>query len=320
MLNKDCLKIAILGATGHIAKSLVVGLSSFKHYELFLFARTQERLVSFLFENNINDKTHIRDYKQFQDLDTYNVIINCIGVGNPEDLLRNPFSVFQITEQYDNMILQYIQKNPDTIYINLSSGAAYGSDFEQPATNTKLLNLNINNLSLKDYYGISKLNMEAKHRSLESFKIVDLRIFGFFSAFIDMKSKFLLTEVIEHVWMRKVLNTSSENILRDYVHPEDFLSLVQSCMDENIHNGVYDVYSLKPATKFDILDYFAREHGLKYEVDTRYTYDSITGSKTNYYSLNSDASTIGYLPSYTSIESIESGYQQLRMRNKNENN
>ncbi|MEK3790952.1 NAD(P)-dependent oxidoreductase [Paenibacillus sp. FSL R7-0204] len=320
MLNKDCMKIAIFGATGHIAKNLIVGLSSSEHYELYLFARSQERLTSFLFENSIQGKTHLREYKQFQDLDTYNVIINCIGVGNPGDLLRNPFSVFQITEQYDNIILRYIQNNPDSIYINLSSGAAYGSNFEKPATNTKLLNLNINNLSLKDYYGISKLNTEAKHRSLEKFKIVDLRIFGFFSAFIDMDSKFLLTEVIEHVGMRKVLNTSSENILRDYVHPEDFLSLVQSCMDENIQNGVYDVYSLKPATKFEILDYFVREHGLKYQVDTSYTYDSITGSKSNYYSLNGEASTIGYLPKYTSLESIQSGYQQLRMRNKNENN
>lgn len=145
-----------------------------------IFIRSESRKTDFLlFENSIQGKTHLREYKQFQDLDTYNVIINCIGVGNPGDLLRNPFSVFQITEQYDNIILRYIQNNPDSIYINLSSGAAYGSNFEKPATNTKLLNLNINNLSLKDYYGISKLNTEAKHRSLEKFKIVDLRIFGF---------------------------------------------------------------------------------------------------------------------------------------------
>lgn len=320
VLNMKRLNIAILGATGHIAKNLIVGLSSSKRYELYLFARSMERLTSFLVENDITDKTHVFDYKQFQDSAAYNVIINCIGIGNPQDLIHAPFSVFQITEQYDNMILQYLQMKPDTIYINLSSGATYGSDFASPATNNKLLDLNINRLSLKDYYGISKLHMEAKHRSLDDFRIVDLRIFGFFSSYIDLKSKFLLTEVIEHIWTRKVLNTSPENIIRDYVHPEDFLRLVECCMDENIQNDVYDVYSLKPATKFEILDYFVREYGLKYEVKNSSLYDSVTGSKTNYYSINEKALNIGYLPSYTSLDSIHLGYQQIRMRNKNENN
>ncbi|MCE3203597.1 NAD-dependent epimerase/dehydratase family protein [Paenibacillus sonchi] len=320
MFDKRFLNIAILGATGHIAKNLIVGLSSKKHYQLFLFARSNERLASFLIENGITEQVHICEYKQFQQAAVYDVIINCIGIGNPQDLIDNPFNVFQITEQYDNMILQYMQMTPDAIYINLSSGAAYGSEFEMPATSDKYLNLKINSLSIKDYYGISKLNMEAKHRSLNNLKIVDLRVFGFFSAYIDLESKFLLTEVIQHIRTGGILHTSSENIKRDYVHPEDFLRLVEFCFDDNIQNDVYDVYSLKPATKFEILDYFAVEHGLKYEIEANSAYDSITGSKTNYYSLNEKALAIGYHPCYTSLQSINSGYQQFRMRNKNENN
>lgn len=320
VLNKQLLKIAILGSTGHIAKNLIVGFSSIKEYQLYLFARSKERLISFLDENKITENIHVCEYVQFERAAVYDVIINCIGIGNPQDLIYNPFNVFQITEQYDNKILQYLQITPTAMYINLSSGAAYGSEFETPATGNKHLSLDINNLSIKDYYGISKLNMEAKHRSLNNLKIIDLRIFGFFSAYIDLKSKFFLTDVIEHIQTGEILHTSSENIKRDYVHPEDFLRLVRYCFDENVQNDVYDVYSLKPVTKFDILDYFADEHGLKYEIKTSTENDSITGSKSNYYSVYNNALTIGYQPYYTSLESIESGYQQFRVRNNNENN
>ncbi|WP_379157464.1 NAD-dependent epimerase/dehydratase family protein [Paenibacillus sp. sgz5001063] len=320
MLNKKLLNIAILGSTGHIAKNLVIGLSTTNDYQLYLFARSKEKLTSFLDENKITERVHLCEYGQFEEAAVYDVIINCIGIGNPQDLIYNPFNVFQITEQYDNRILQYLQTMPTTRYINLSSGAAYGSEFELPATSHKHLNLNINNLSVKDYYGISKLNMEAKHRSLKNLKIVDLRVFGFFSAYIDLKSRFLVTDIIEHIQTGEILHTSSENIKRDYVHPDDFLRLVEFCFDENIQNNVYDVYSLQPATKFEILDYFADEHGLKYEIITNAGNDSITGSKTNYYSLYNNALTIGYQPYYTSLQSVKSGYQQFRMRNNNEKN
>ncbi|WP_419885335.1 NAD-dependent epimerase/dehydratase family protein [Paenibacillus sp. B-A-8] len=320
MLNDTCVNIAILGATGHIAKNLIKGLSATKHYQLNLFARSTERLSAFLKENNISEQIHICDYEQFQQEATYDVIINCIGVGNPQDLVQNPFSVFQITEQYDNLILQYIQKKPATVYINLSSGAAYGSDFEAPATRDKILNLNVNNLTVKDYYGIAKLNMEAKHRSLHNLKIVDLRVFGFFSSYIDLESKFLITEIIDHVQTGEILYTSSEDIKRDYVHPEDFLQLVELCFNKNIKNDVYDVYSRNPLSKFEMLNYFADEHGLKFEIKVETAYASITGSKTNYYSNNDNAMGIGYQPRYTSLQSVRDGYQQFRMRNNDENN
>lgn len=319
MFTDTRVNIAILGATGHIAKNLIVGLSLTKDYQLYLFARSKERLTDFFNENDITEQIHMCDYEQFNQKAIYDVIINCIGVGNPQDLVKNPFSVFQITEQYDNIVLQYIQTEPTTVYINLSSGAAYGSDFEVPATSDKRLNLNVNNLTVKDYYGISKLNMEAKHRSLSNLKIVDLRVFGFFSSYIDMDSKFLITEIIDHIRTGEILYTSSEDIKRDYVHPEDFLQLVKLCFNKNIKNDVFDVYSRSPLSKFEMLNYFADEHGLKFEVKVETAFASITGSKTNYYSKNDKALEIGYQPRYTSLQSVRDGYQQLRMRNNDEN-
>jgi nucleoside-diphosphate-sugar epimerase len=97
--------------------------------------------------------------------------------------------------------------------------------------------------------------MEAKHRSLNSYRIVDLRVFGFFSAFIDLNSKYLLTDIIKHIKTGEIRHTSADNIVRDYVHPEDCLQLIKLCLRENVINNVYDVYSLKPAAKFEILGY-----------------------------------------------------------------
>ncbi|MBP2111668.1 NAD-dependent epimerase/dehydratase family protein [Paenibacillus silagei] len=309
-------KIAILGATGHIAKNLIIGLAAAQEYELYLFSRSRDRMALFLEENQLQEGATLCEYDQFARTADYDVIINGVGIGDPRDLIQHPFRVFQITEQYDNLILDYLHKHPAAIYINLSSGAVYGSDFDQPATYGKWLKLDSNHLSTKEFYGISKLNMEAKHRSLGSYRIVDLRIFGFFSAFIDLDSRYLLTDIIQHLKSGEVLSTSADNIVRDYVHPGDFVQLIKLCMQDKVRNEVYDVYSLKPALKFEILDYFAEYHGLKYEIQDNPSCNSITGSKNNYYSLNDHAAGIGYQPTYTSLQSIESGYAQL-CRNKN---
>ncbi|MEK5030958.1 NAD(P)-dependent oxidoreductase [Paenibacillus sp. FSL R7-0302] len=304
-------KIAILGATGHIARNLILGLAASQEYELYLFSRFRDRMALFLEEKQLQKHARLCEYSQFELTADYDVIINGVGIGDPRDLIQHPFKVFEITEHYDKLILEYLHENPAAIYINLSSGAVYGSDFDQPATDGKWLKLDPNHLSAQEFYGITKLNMEAKHRSLGQYRIVDLRIFGFFSEFIDLDSRYLLTDIIDHLRKGEILHTSSDNIVRDYVHPWDLVQLIKLCMKEDVRNNVYDVFSLKPAAKFEILDYFAGSYGLKYEIQDNPSYNSITGSKTNYYSLNHRATQIGYLPRYTSLQSIKNGYDQL---------
>jgi len=67
---------------------------------------------------------------------------------------------------------------------------------------------------------------------------------------------------------------------------------------------VFDVYSLKPATKFAILDYFSREYELEYAVREGVNILTATGSKNNYYSVNKRAENIGYIPKLTSMDCI----------------
>ncbi|AIQ55085.1 NAD-dependent epimerase/dehydratase family protein [Paenibacillus sp. FSL R7-0331] len=311
-------RIAVLGATGHIAQSVIHGLALNEGYELFLYARNEDKLKSTL--SSIPDlqknEVYTPAFSDFNDFD-YDVIINCIGIGNPSELIRNPFLVFSVTEDYDNLVLKYLQEHDSTMYINFSSGAAYGSDFHSPASATKSANYDLNKLSTQDFYGITKLNTEAKHRSLTDKSIIDLRIFGFFSSFIDLNSKFLLTDIVNSIQSGEILLTTPQNIIRDYVHPTDLDALIQLCMNSSNVNTAFDVYSLNSISKFEILDYFSKNYGLKYQIQEDASLQSATGSKTNYYSSNSKAEIIGYSPVHNSLQSIIDGYRLLENRWKN---
>jgi len=296
-------KIAILGATGHIAKSLICGFCLTDNYELLLFARSHERLNEFLDRIHCNKSVSNRAFSEFNQ-EKYDVVINCIGIGDPGKLKNAGISIFRLTETYDNMILDYIEDHNDALYINFSSGATYGTDFGIPVDESSYAKIHINNLTSSDYYGIAKLNAEAKHRSLNNLNIIDLRIFGYFSRFIDIGSQYLLSEVISCIQDCKVLETRPENIIRDYVHPQDFMSLIEKCIAKRSFNDVFDVYSKKPVTKFEILDYFTRQYGLRYIVKENANISNATGTKENYYSNNKKTENLSYFPKFTSLDSI----------------
>ena len=98
--------------------------------------------------------------------------------------------------------------------------------------------------------------------------------------------------------------TGSDNITRDYIHPKDLHSLIEKCIEKHKVNDVFDAYSLKPVTKFEILEYFSKGHGLKYIVEDDVKKSAITGAKNDYYSNNKKAGQIGYIPEFDSIDCI----------------
>ena len=296
-------KIAILGATGHIAKNLIYYFKKSSTYNLYLFARSNEKLNSFLKIINYKQKLKKITLNSFND-EKYDAIINCIGVGDPKKLKDSGAEIINLTEYYDNFILDYLKNNKSCIYINLSSGAAYGTDFSIPANNKKYCEININNICDKDIYGIVKLYSEVKHRSWKDLNIVDLRVFAFFSRFINLRSKYLINELISCINTSKEFLTDNNNIVRDYIHPNDLFNLIKICIDIGKINDAFDVYSLKPVTKFGIIDFFARNYGLKYKIESGISGESVTGIKNNYYSVNRKAEKIGYIPRYSSKDCI----------------
>jgi len=297
------MNIAILGATGHIAKSLIYSYKDEPNINLFLFSRTIEKVISFTNEISVKNCV-IKSYEHFNDFQ-YTSVINCTGIGNQAVLESKPYEVFFVTEEIDLLIIKYLNNHPQTTYVNFSSGAVHGTAFNKSVQDDARTCIDVNNLTVSDYYGIAKINAEAKHRSMQDFNIVDLRIFGFYSRFIEHDRPYLLSEILNAIKSKEVFVTSRSNIIRDYIHPNDLAALVKKCMGYEKINTAFDVCSKEPIAKFDILDYFKSSYALKYEVDQNSNISSITGTKVNYFSESKKMREIGFKPYYTALECIE---------------
>lgn len=296
-------KIAILGATGHIAKGIVFNfIKNNRASELVLFARSIEKVKTFLTQIKCFENIDVLTYEVFSK-GAYSVIINCIGFGNPNKLITVGAEIFEVTEKYDNLIIEYLKKAPDTLYINISSGAVYGN-FVRPAEDNTVLNLIPNHISINQYYCLNKLYSEIKHRANNNLNIVDLRIFGYFSRFIDINAGFLLSDIAKCIKNKTLLITKRSNIIRDYIHPVDLFNFILLCIEKETINCSFDVCSCKPVTKYDLLMYLKIEFGLSYEFSDSENDQSLTENKVNYYSQNRYAGAFGFEPKYSSIETI----------------
>ncbi len=305
-MNKS--KIAILGSTSHIAKGLINNFLQSGEFSLHLYTTSLDKLCNFLGSiGKSADKDCIvhKGYENFNK-SSYDVIINCVGVGTYNKLQGNYSNYFIVTEEYDNLVIDYLCNNySEALYISISSGAVYGRAFSKPVEKNTMNCIDVNHINTEDYYGIARLNSEAKHRAFKNLRIVDLRIFSYFSRFIDLTDGYFITEVMDCILNKKLLVTNDMNFIRDYVHPEDLFSMIRKCMDAGKINVAFDVTSAKPVEKREILDYFSLEYGLKYEISRSLSHVSATGSKNIYCSNYNNAACIGYKPAFSSMDAIE---------------
>jgi len=307
------MNIAILGATSHIAKGLLYRLLKRGNDHLYLFARSTETNRQFLEILGTSEKdayTVCKDYSAFPSF-PYDLIINCIGVETRNRHNCDFTRYFSVTEEFDNLSIDYLKsRNTDALYISFSSGAVYGRGFTTPVEDGTVNRLEINHIVQEDYYGIVRINAEAKHRAHTDLKIVDLRIFSYFSRFINLNDGYFITDVLQAIMNGTVLVTDDTNMVRDYLHPDDLLSMIICCVNAGRLNGAFDVSSSRPTSKQEILDYFALEYGLQYEKRHALETSPATGIKANYYSTNNNASKIGYKPLFSSMDTLkgESGH------------
>jgi nucleoside-diphosphate-sugar epimerase len=303
--------IAILGATSHIAKGLIARLRTRPAGELALFARAPERITAFLEALGVSHASvRVLPMDRFAS-GRYDVVINCVGIGDPAVLRREIASIFRLTEEMDNLVLDYLQLRQDALYINFSSGAVYGTDFELPAGDARRNAIDVNHLAPGQFYGIAKLHAEAKHRACKELNIVDLRVFSYFSRHIDLQSSFLLCEIVTCIRNGRTFVTGPDDIQRDYVHPDDLTALIGHCIEHRRLNGALDVYSREPVSKFAILEFFAKHHGLQYRIEGGHGAAAPTGAKSSYYSLSRKAAGIGYQPRFASLDCIREESQSL---------
>ncbi len=296
-------RIAILGATSQIARDLIVSFATAGEKHLFLFARRPDDVAKWLDSVDLQGRFLADSFSGFARHD-YDVVINFVGVGNPAQAVAMGNSIFDVTLRYDELVLDYLQTHPACRYLFLSSGAAYGSSFNEPATRDTPANVSINKLSPQEWYGVAKLHAECRHRAHPDWAIVDIRVFNYFSHTQDISARFLITDILRAIRDKVVLKTSPEFIVRDFLHPSDFHQLVSALLSSPATNAAVDCYSRAPIDKPKLLTAMQEKFGLRYEITAATVGVNATGGKACYYSLNSRAADFGYQPSLTSLEGI----------------
>ena len=297
------IKVALLGSTGHVGKNLTYYFGKEKNFELLLFSRNEKKLEKTISQFKLKNNFTIRKYDEFDNL-TYDVVINCVGLSDPAKIETSKGEILETAKAFDTLTLEYLKKIPKTKLINFSSGIVYGGQFSSAVKNTNLIDENFNDGEIKSEYVLAKVRSEIKHRMLKHLNIIDLRLFSFFSRFMDLSSKFLISEVISSIKQNKKLITNEFDLYRDYIHPKDLFLLLKKCINNNPINDVFDLYSKKPIGKFELLDSLRDNFGLQYQVVPNSGFSSPTGFKENYYSKSRKAKLLGYDPQYSSIETI----------------
>lgn len=298
------MRIAILGATSQIAKDLVLSFAAHSRDELVLYARRPEAVVQWLTDVHLVQHYAVAKFSAFNAGEHFDAILNFVGVGNPAQAAAMGASIFDVTLKYDELALDYLQQHPDCRYIFLSSGAAYGGGFSKPVDLHSTATVPINNLQPQDWYGIAKLYAECRHRSLHHLPIVDLRVFNYFSRTQDIEARFFITDILRAIRDKVVLKTSSDDIVRDYVHPSDFYQLVSVMLAAPAINTAIDCYSRGPIDKSNLLTAMQEKFGLQYQQADFAVGINATGSKPYYYSLNVRAADFGYQPRLTSLDGL----------------
>ena len=238
--------IAILGCTGHVGKNLIYYFGREERFELVLFSRDKKKINKIVSENHFKNNFTLNNYEEFNE-SKFDVIINCIGISDPAKIESEEKIIMKLTEDFDQLILDYLKNNSDVKLINFSSGAVYGEEINSPIKDTTPFSLNAHS-----QYAIAKIQSEIRHRNLAEFNIIDLRLFSFFSRFMDLNTRFLISEIISSINQKKKFITNEFDFYRDYIHPEDLFSLLKKCIDKNTINDVFDLYSKKPIGKFDL--------------------------------------------------------------------
>jgi nucleoside-diphosphate-sugar epimerase len=296
------MKLALLGGTSLLARNFAIN-SLKSDFQLTLFARNPKSAEAWF--ENYDQKAEIL-CASFDTLnkENYSAIINFVGTGNPLATEKIAEKIIDITDQYDQLALNYIRHNSACKYIFLSSGAVYGGTFKEPASFERSAAIEVNDLGCSNWYGSAKLRAEILHRALD-LPIIDLRVFNFVSRYQDLDSRFLITDAIKAIKQDTKLFTSPENMTRDYLHPSDFYQILDLLLRAPTMNAAFDCYSAKVVDKFSLLDALHQEFGLSYEITPTVKAVESTGMKQNYYSTDRRLNKfVNYQPKFSSIEAV----------------
>jgi nucleoside-diphosphate-sugar epimerase len=294
--------VAILGASSQIARDLILSFAAQGEVEPLLYVRDVEATRQWLARHALSFA--VAPYAEYG-LVPHDAVINFVGVGDPQRAAAMGASIFSVTQQFDDLVMAGLRQHPERRYIFLSSGAAYGSTFLEPANADTVAHIAINALPPQEYYAVAKLHAEARHRSEPGLAITDLRVFNYFSRTQDLNARFFITDILRAIRDGVTLRTSADYMVRDFLHPSDFHRLVTCVLAAPPRNMALDCYTRAPVDKPALLAAMSEHFGLVAEIAPATAVAvNATGAKPHYYSLNRKAAEIGYQPVHSSLEGL----------------
>lgn len=298
------MSIAILGASSQIAKDLIFSFAKAGRRDLLLYVRSTDRTSAWVVEHGLQHACSVHHHDTYG-LMPHDVVINFVGVGDPMRTAEMGSAILPITAHFDGLVMAGLEQHPHRRYLFLSSGAVYGNSFTEPATADTQATIAINAIRPQDGYAMAKLYAEVGHRGRPDLAIVDLRVFNIFSRTHDINARFFITDIVRAIRDKRSLQTSTDYMVRDFMHPQDFHQLVECLLAAPRANCAIDCYSREPIDKPLLLQTMAEHFGLHYEVVAGTTASvNATGAKPFYYSLNRKAAEFGYQPQWSSLEVI----------------
>lgn len=297
------IKIAVLGSTSYIAKDYISNIAKNSDYDAVLFSRDSDGVSRWLAQSGMPNRFSSYNYASFAG-GTYDVVVNFVGVGDAVRMAKMGADILSVTDHYDSLSLDYIKRHPHCRYIFISSGGIYGGTFPHPADEHSHAVLSVNHVVPQEYYLLSKIYAEYKHRSMKDLAITDLKIFNYFSRTQNIENNYFMCVLLRAIRDDIVLQVTNEPMVRDYLHPEDFCRLLDCILKSAPANAPIDCYSKAPIDKESLLDEMEKTFGLRYRINNSFKDGIRDFTKNFYYSKNRGAALYGYQPGYSSQDCL----------------
>lgn len=297
--------IAVMGGSSHIAKNLIVRFAAAREHRLTLFCRKREPVEAFLRRYAPDgDVAVVEGYGDFLSRH-FDAVIDCVGAGAPGTAGFSPVNWFDTLQKFDDLALEYLEKvNPRAKLISFSSGAVYGARTPGPFEDDSLYQVAVNAPETGDFYALSRLYAESKHRVHKELNIADLRIFAFYSRFVRLEAGYFMSDLLRALHDGTEMVTTERDMIRDYIAPDDLYDLVRFCLGLERVNGAFDVRSLAPAGKFEILEEFKKRFGLRWRFSEAGVAASPNGDKSVYCSRSTALDKLGFQPRFTALAGL----------------
>lgn len=302
------MKVAILGSTGHVGRSLAAELLRHPDIRLVLYSRRGD--LPGAGEAAIDRaRVELRSTTAL-DFGGCDIVVNAIGVGTPDKIAAAGASVMQLTLEWEERIKAALAAAPDCLYVFASSGAIYGTLRDGPASLNSVREFSVNAERPANAYGKAKFVAEALHRSWTHKRILDVRIFGYVSECIDLQSTYLLSQIFASLLQNRCFVTNLDDVVRDYVGPKELSHLILGAAKAHRINDAVDLFSLAPVRKFEILDEL-KKFGLRCSFVEGENGSAANVGRLNYYSTYSRACDYGYAPQRTALDVVLDSAQKI---------